>query len=132
MVRMTNIEYIGDIESYAMFDRVARRELKMTGEEFLVLYRAGVYDSAGVDEWEWVDTYFMLWNRQFEWEPAFLDHNQFMNEVLCDRIDEWHFGMGEGQELHEYLGWTLEEYAQWINKYDLPKVFTDQFMEWDK
>lgn len=40
---------------------------------------------------------------------------------LDDLIDAWHDG-GGGQALHEYLGWTWEEYARWLrNPADLPR-----------
>jgi len=35
-------------------------------------------------------------------------------EELEARIDAWHNGDGEGQELHEYLGWTWEQYKNWV------------------
>lgn len=41
-------------------------------------------------------------------------------ENVDDRIDAWHGGDGEGQELHEYLGWTLGEYAAWVERNEFP------------
>lgn len=35
-------------------------------------------------------------------------------EEILDAIDAWHEGDGEGQELHEYLGWTVAEYDHWV------------------
>lgn len=35
-------------------------------------------------------------------------------EEIADKIDEWHNGNGVNQELHEYLGWTEDQYAVWI------------------
>lgn len=35
-------------------------------------------------------------------------------EEIDKQIEDWHFnGAGEGQDLHEYLGWTWEQYAHW-------------------
>ena len=48
------------------------------------------------------------------------------DEKLLDLIDEWHDGAGLDQELHEYLGWTEEEYAQWINNYEIPEWFINE------
>ena len=40
-------------------------------------------------------------------------------------IEDWHFnGAGEGQELHEYLGWTWEEYVTWVNTGIIPNGYT--------
>ena len=38
-----------------------------------------------------------------------------------DMIDAWHEG-GTGVELHEYLGWTWAEYAEWAGP---RRVFPD-------
>lgn len=37
---------------------------------------------------------------------------------VADRIDAWHNG-GSG-ELHEYLGWTWEQYAHWVQTNERP------------
>lgn len=39
---------------------------------------------------------------------------------IDDLIDAWHDGAGEGQELHEYLGWTCEQYARWVETSERP------------
>lgn len=33
---------------------------------------------------------------------------------IDDLIDAWHDGAGEDQALHEYLGWTWEQYKKWV------------------
>lgn len=44
-------------------------------------------------------------------------------EEIEDKIEDWHFhGAGEGQDLHEFLGWTLEEYQQWAVTGILPNA----------
>jgi hypothetical protein len=37
------------------------------------------------------------------------------------RIDEWHTGEGGSADLHDYLGWTREEYAHWVEQSELPE-----------
>lgn len=32
---------------------------------------------------------------------------------IDDAVDAWHDGAGQGQELHEYLGMTWDEYSLW-------------------
>lgn len=43
-----------------------------------------------------------------------------------DLVGQWHDGEGFNQEIYEYFGWTEEEYAHWINKYELPQWFIDE------
>lgn len=31
-----------------------------------------------------------------------------------DQIDAWHQGAGEGKSLHEFLGWSHEKYAAYV------------------
>lgn len=40
--------------------------------------------------------------------------NFLTDAELDDKIEEWHNGDGNGQELHEYLGWTETEYRRWF------------------
>lgn len=35
-------------------------------------------------------------------------------------IERWHMGDGEEMELHEYLGWTWDEYSLWVEQGVLP------------
>lgn len=43
--------------------------------------------------------------------------------AINDKIEAWHFeGAGPGLELHEYLGWTWEEYAKWATTGVLPNA----------
>lgn len=35
-------------------------------------------------------------------------------------IERWHSGHGMGQQLHEYLGWTWEEYGHWVETNEKP------------
>lgn len=40
---------------------------------------------------------------------------------INDKIDLWHFNLeGQGQELHEFLGWTWEEYVEWVETGVIP------------
>lgn len=36
------------------------------------------------------------------------------------RTDAWHDGAGGTLKVHEYLGWTRAEYAQWAETGQLP------------
>ena len=85
---MTEIEYMDDICCYAVFDRICRRGMMMTGEEFLTLYRAGVYDHADMDYWDYVDVWFSIpWvdprnlkDYESRAEPALMTREEFVNE----------------------------------------------------
>jgi len=35
-------------------------------------------------------------------------------DTINDAIDAWHNGKGYGVTLHDYLGWTWEEYAHYV------------------
>lgn len=35
-------------------------------------------------------------------------------ERLDDLVGRWHAGEGAGRALHEFLGWSLAEYAAWV------------------
>lgn len=54
--------------------------------------------------------------------------------VMNDMIALWHDGAGDGQELHEYLGMTWEEYAAWVEApgrgVDQPERPLDLLREW--
>lgn len=39
-------------------------------------------------------------------------------EEIDDAVERWHKGAGEGLELHEYLGWSVEEYSAWVRNPD--------------
>ena len=41
------------------------------------------------------------------------------SDELDARIDSWHNGDGEGQSIHEYLGWTWEQYKHWAETGEL-------------
>ena len=41
-------------------------------------------------------------------------------EELLDTCDEWHDKPEDGIKLHEYLGWTREEYKRWVETHELP------------
>jgi hypothetical protein len=41
-------------------------------------------------------------------------------ENIDDRIDAWHDGGGRNLELHEYLGWTREQYKAWLERSEYP------------
>lgn len=36
------------------------------------------------------------------------------DEQLNDLVDRWHAGEGSDRPLHEFLGWTKEEYMVWV------------------
>jgi len=42
-----------------------------------------------------------------------LNKRHVTEENIHDLIDEWHNG-DSNQELHEFLGFTFEEYARWV------------------
>jgi hypothetical protein len=46
-------------------------------------------------------------------------------DELVDRVDalveEWHNGAGKDRPLHEFLGMTKEQYAEWIKNPDAGK-----------
>lgn len=43
-------------------------------------------------------------------------------DELDTKIEAWHNGDGEGKHLHEYLGWTFEEYKCWVEIGRMPDV----------
>lgn len=45
---------------------------------------------------------------------------------LDDLVDAWHLGDGPGLELHEYLGWTLQEFVYWVECFELPEHFINE------
>lgn len=49
-------------------------------------------------------------------EPEFSEVEETPEQRhLNNKIDLWHLGIdGKDMTLHEYLGWTLEEYAHWF------------------
>lgn len=44
-------------------------------------------------------------------EPS--DSDEIINKV----VEEWHEGGGFGVKLHEWLGWTWDDYAAWLTRY---------------
>lgn len=42
------------------------------------------------------------------------------SEELNDLIDAWHDGPDTDQALHEYLGWTWEQYVTWVETDVMP------------
>lgn len=48
-----------------------------------------------------------------------LNKRTVTEENIHDLIDEWHDG-DSSQELHEFLGFTFEEYARWVEKDEFP------------
>jgi len=46
------------------------------------------------------------------------------DDEIDDKIAEWHQGDSPGT-LHEYLGWTREEYAHWVKTGEVPKMKTE-------
>ena len=46
---------------------------------------------------------------------AYCLENPEKDPDIDDWIDRWHHGDGkEGETLHEFLGFTWEEYAEWV------------------
>jgi len=42
-------------------------------------------------------------------------------EEINNLIDQWHLGVaGQDLALHEWLGWTREEYALWVEVGTIP------------
>ncbi len=41
-------------------------------------------------------------------------------EQIDGAVGAWHDGGGFGMELWEYLGWSRDDYARWIEYYELP------------
>lgn len=39
---------------------------------------------------------------------------------IDDRVDEWHEDEGNAKPLHAYLGWTRDEYKDWVESGELP------------
>lgn len=46
--------------------------------------------------------------------------NAAMHEFINDKIDEWHKG-NSNKQLHEYLGWSWEEYKLFVEKSVIPE-----------
>lgn len=44
----------------------------------------------------------------------------YTEDEILDRIDEWHNGHSS-EELYEYLGWTWDEYRDWVATGKQPK-----------
>ncbi|HEU5285081.1 MAG TPA: hypothetical protein VFU20_01055 [Sphingomicrobium sp.] len=42
------------------------------------------------------------------------------DEQIDYAVSAWHDGGGFGMELYEYLGWSRDEYARWIENYEVP------------
>jgi hypothetical protein len=47
-------------------------------------------------------------------------------DALDHLINQW-LTSNNIQELHEYLGWSVEEYDNWFEKHDLPKWFIKEY-----
>lgn len=42
-------------------------------------------------------------------------------DEINDAVDAWHSGGAEtGEHLHEYLGWTWEQYSAWAERGVIP------------
>jgi len=41
-------------------------------------------------------------------------------EEVEARTEQWHQGDGAGMELHEYLGWSQDQYAKFVETGKLP------------
>jgi len=42
------------------------------------------------------------------------------DKELYEQIESWHKGAGADQNLHEFLGWTWDEYARWVETGEQP------------
>jgi len=52
-----------------------------------------------------------------------------IHEWIEDRIEAWHITFADDEEyspLHEWLGWTWDEYGEYI-KGNMPDIAIDQF-----
>lgn len=58
---------------------------------------------------------------QARWDAECKRRRAEKEKRILDKIDEWHEGAGKGKELHEYLGWSKEEYAAWVEQRDRDK-----------
>lgn len=47
----------------------------------------------------------------------------YYNWVLDELIDYWHEAPEDGQPLHEFIGWTHDEYKVWIEQHKKPFHF---------
>lgn len=45
--------------------------------------------------------------------PMMMDRLPTSDEI-DDAVDRWHQGDGKGIDLHEYLGWSWEDYGKWV------------------
>lgn len=141
MDKMTEIVETNDISWYFIFDCACRRTLMMTGEEFLTLWRAGVYSYADMDWWGYVDVWFALpifITGEYYYEPCMLDKEELVQEVLDELVEAWHtnfenFWPNGHTSLEDWLGWTREEYAEWAGpKCTIPQRWIDEnFMPWN-
>lgn len=48
-----------------------------------------------------------------------LTREKLTNENIDDFIEKWHES-SEEIELHDFLGWTKEQYAHWVKTDELP------------
>lgn len=57
-------------------------------------------------------------------EPEFTEIEETPEERhINDLIDLWHLDLvGRDQELHEFLGWTWEQYTSWVETGEIPNV----------
>jgi hypothetical protein len=127
-----NVEvvYADAINSYYIFDATCRKYMQMTGEEFLLYWHAGVWNN--IDSLDavpglvdcWIALPFTIGDAF--WEPAEKTRRQFIDEVICDRLDQWHSGLGVDIEVYEYLGWTREEYGHWVYTGEWPEGYLEE------
>lgn len=61
------------------------------------------------------------WHEQQEkrtWDRT----GQLDDDVIVELVEQWHQGDGLGHELHEFLGMTAGEFANWVTKpYQIPE-----------
>lgn len=46
------------------------------------------------------------------------------DEEVMDLIDKWHDEGHTSMSLHEYLGWTWEQYKRYVEKGEIPEEGT--------
>jgi len=48
-------------------------------------------------------------------------NSDLSDKLVRNKIEAWHNGSGSSQELHDYLGWSWEEYKQYVESKTIPE-----------
>lgn len=67
---------------------------------------------------------------QVRWNEELKRRREEKERKIESKIEEWHNGAGDGQDLHEYLGWSKQEYDNWVmqRERDRNVVVTDMIV----